>query len=525
MTASPELAPRTLNDLGSVVDLNAARTPAGAAVKLADGPTRTYAELSERTTRLAHALQGLGLEPGDRIGAWMTDCIEYVELYVASAKAGLVMVPINARLTPAEATFQLGHTGVRALVHTNNRREGVAELPNTDSLILVTVAGPAHDGGFELEALIAAASSDHLPARDPDTPWMICFTSGTTGKPKGAVLTHRSAMTLATTQLVALRIPLYGVNIQAVSMSFPATVVSHMASHLLSGGTQVLAPGKWDTERLLDLIERERATHIYVPGPVLTEFTNACAANPARWRSLVSVLHAGSKADPGVLAAFAEVLGSAYTEGWGMTEISGGVATATTPADLLDPDDSCFTTVGRPVPGTQVVAVDEQRRHLGPGEEGELAVYSPSLMAGYFNDPVATAEVVEAGWYFTGDMGSVDELGRVSISDRRTNMIASGGMNVYPAEIELVIERCPGVVECAVVGAPHPKWGQSPVAVVVADPAAGLTEAAVIEFAQGQLAGYKKPTQVLFVDELPRTTGGKVQRAVLREQVAPALAR
>ena len=522
----------TLNDMGSVVSLNASRDPRRVAVELADSDWLTYQELDERSTRLANALRdGLGLAAGDSVAAWMEDAVQYVELYVAAAKANVVMVPINSRLTHHEAAYQLECTGARALFYTAGPQAQLEQLAMRDELTLVSVLAHGQRGrGACLEDLIADASATPRPAPAPEDPAMICFTSGTTGHPKGAVLSHRSAVTLAITQQSALRIPLYGVNIQAVSMTFPATVVSHLLAHFVAGGTQVLAPGKWDSDRILDLIARKRATHLYVPAPALSEFTAACLEQPSRIETLSSVLHAGSRADPNLLAALCDAVGTRYVEGWGMTEISGGLGAATTPTDVLDPPDDFFSSVGRPVPGTVVKAVDDERRRLpfDPDAVGELAIRSPSLFKGYWNDPEATAKVVSDGWYFTGDLGSVDERGYIRIADRAKNMIRSGGMNVYPAELELVLERCPGIAECAVVGAAHERWGQTPVIVAVPLAGATLTEDDIIGYAAEHLASYKKPTRVVFTDELPRTSGGKVVRAgvqtLVDELIPPASA-
>jgi len=525
---NPERASfQPLNDLGSVVALGARRNPERIAVKeAASGRSRTYAQLDERATRLANALRGLGLITGERVAGWLDDVVEYVELYVAAAKAGLVMVPINSRLTHHEAAFQLDRTGARALVYSRSQADRVEELIGRDELALIAVVAEDRVArGRPFESLISGGSRDPLRPPAPGAPSMICFTSGTTGAPKGAVLTHRSCVTLSHTQHIALRIPMYGVNLQAVSMSFPATVVSHMMSHLVAGGTQVLAAAPWDSERLLGLIARERVTHLYVPTPVLGEFSEVADADPARWRTLTSVLHAGSRADPAVLERFAAVFGTRYTEGWGMTEISGGVATATNPMDVLDPFPGFFSSAGRAVPGSIVVAVDDERRRLPQAADavGELAIRSASPFAGYWNDPEATAAVFDDGWYYTGDLGSVDERGYVYISDRRANMILSGGINVYPAELELVLERCPGIAECAVIGVPHPRWGQTPVAVVVKTDGVALGEEEVIGFAREHLASYKKPTKVVFVEEIPRTMGGKVARGQVRALVGNLL--
>jgi acyl-CoA synthetase (AMP-forming)/AMP-acid ligase II len=172
-----------------------------------------------------------------------------------------------------------------------------------------------------------------------------------------------------------------------------------------------------------------------------------------------------------------------------------------------------------------IIAVDDDRNPLPcDGESvGELAVLSPSAFAGYWENPVATDAVLEGGWYFSGDVGSIDENGYVYIADRRTNMILSGGANIYPAELEMVIDRCPGIVECAVVAGPHPRWGQTPVAVVVREEGAELTEEQVIDYARERLASYKKPTRVIFVDQIPRTTGGKTARGRLKDQLADVL--
>lgn len=513
------LADNHLRDLGAVTSLNALRSPDRIAVADATGVRRTHAELDRRTNQLAQALLGLGLTAGDRIGAWMDDVVEYVEVYVAAAKAGLVVVPVNHRLTVAEAGFQLEHTGARALIYTADVGDRAERLVKELSLMAVVARGTPTMAGHGWDEILDAASTAPLPPPDPDTAFMICFTSGTSGRPKGAVLTHRSVMTLATTQLTALRIPIGGVNLQIVSMSFAATVCSQMVPHLLAGGTQVLYQGSWDSDRVLDLVAKERATHIYVPGPAVLDLAASMERDPSRWRTLNSVLHAGSKADPEDLRRLADVVGSRFVEGWGMTEISGGLATALAPNDLVDPDPAVFTTVGRPVPGTMVRAVDEQDNTLPAGEVGELVVRSASVFAGYWADPDVNAAVLRNGWYYTGDIGSVDARGYVSISDRRTNLIVSGGMNIYPAEIELALSRCPGVVECAVVGGPHPRWGQTPVAVVVRDPAANLDEDAVVAFLKTRLASYKKPTRVIWVDEIPRTTGGKVARGRLRSDL------
>jgi acyl-CoA synthetase (AMP-forming)/AMP-acid ligase II len=525
----PQLSPlHNFGDLGTIVAHNAQRDPRRVAVKTVAGQSRTYAELDERTNRLANALRGLGLEHGDRVATWMGDVVEYVELYVAAAKAGLVMVPLNAGLTPPEAAFQIASTTPRALVYTPELEEKVAALPDLEQLrVLACVPTGTRSLGECLADVIDRGAPNRPAPPSGEDAFMICFTSGTTGSPKGAILTHRSVMNMAATQFIALRIPLYGINVQAISISFPATITAQIIPHMASGGTNVLAAAKWDSERVLDIIASERATHINVPVPVLAEFIAAARNRPSRLETLVAILTAGQRADPAVLAELAEVIGTRYLEGWGMTEIGGGLATATSPGDPVDPDrpTDFFASCGRGAPRTIVRAVNEKREPLPMGRAavGELAVRCTSAFTGYWQDPAATAKAMDDGWYYTGDVGSIDEQGYVYISDRRTNMIVSGGINIYPAELELVLETCPGVEEVAVVGAPHERWGQTPVAVVVKERGASLDEQSVLDYSRNHLASYKKPTRIVFVDSLPRTTGHKIARAKLRELVAPLL--
>jgi fatty-acyl-CoA synthase len=508
-------------DFGSMVTLGAQRTPDRVAIKDKAGRTATYRALDHRSNRFAHALGGLGLQRGDRVACWLEDSIEYVEAYAAIAKAGMTLVALNTRMAAPEAAYQLEQSRASAVLYSGGLVERVADLPMRASLKALAVVDQSVTLplGVHLETALADASDAALPTPDPDSPYMICYTSGTTGRPKGAVLTHRGIKAVAHTQLTAMRVPIGGVNCHAVSMAFPATVTCHIIPTLMNGGTSLLVAGSWDTERILDTIHREQATFIYVPGPVLGEFSELAEARPERWQSLTGVLHAGSRADPDALERLADVVGWRYIEGWGMTENCGGVVAATSIRDVMDRDRPVdfFSSVGRPVPGAAVRAVDDEGNVLpsDPEAVGELQVRSESLFAGYFDRPEATAEVLQDGWYLTGDIGSVGPDGRVYISDRRTNMIASGGMNVYPAEIELVLERCPGVAEVAVLGRPHERWGQTPVAVVVRQPGAEVTEETISQFATANLASYKKPTSVIFVDELPRTVGGKLARPAL----------
>jgi acyl-CoA synthetase (AMP-forming)/AMP-acid ligase II len=498
--------------IGEALDASAQRTPERIAIKLRDGSDqRTYTQLAERTTRLANALLDSGLvQRGDRIAAWMEDCIEYVELYLAAARAGLVVAPINARYVAPEAAYQLADAQVAALAWTPELDARVAALGDA-------VAGLATIPVADFEELIASGSSAPLSPPSPDDLYILGYTSGTTGRPKGAMLTHRSVLSLGRQNALSFRLSGHVVWGLTGSMSFVAVVPAHVLCCIALGGTLVVM-GRYDVPTLLDTIERERVTFTYVPSPLLAEFAQAARARPQAIRSLHSVLHSASRAAPEQLRAVFDVVGDRLVEGWGMTEHSGGLATATTPDDYLDPDGprDVFASAGRSAAGVVVRLVDDDGRFLAHDGEtvGELVVSSPSLMSGYWNRPEATAAALRDGWYHTGDLGTIDPDGYIFIAERRTDLIVSGGMNVYPSEVEQCIAAMPGVGEVAVVGMPHERWGQMVVAAVVATQA--ISEADVIAHCRERLASFKKPSRVVFVDELPRTAGMKVARAALR---------
>lgn len=512
--------PQTVGDL---VELSALRDPGRTAIKLRDGSDRrTYGELHERSTRLANRLLALGLEPGERIALWMEDCIEYVELYLAAAKAGLIVAPINGRFVAAEARYLIEDCGAAALAWTPGLTEqvhalGAAALPR----LTIGVRG-AEGAEHDLEQLVAEGSADSVPAGpEPDDVFIIGYTSGTTGRPKGAMLTHRAVVAVGRLNNVSYRLSANTVFGLTGSMSFVAVVPAHVLCAIGIGATLVMM-GRYDVPTLIETIEREGITFVYVPSPMLAEFAAAAAAEPHRVRTLHSVMHSASRAEPEVLRAVYEAIGDRLIEGWGMTEHAGGLATATTPDDYLKAEegDAIFTTVGRPAIGVSIRVIDEHGAEL-PHDGvavGELALRSPAQTIGYWNLPEATAEALVDGWFRSGDLGSIDPDGYVTIADRRTDLIVSGGMNVYPSEVEQCIKEMRGVRDVGVVGLPHERWGKAVVAAVVRDPD-GPSEEQIVAHCRARLASFKKPNRVFFLDELPYTSTLKLARAKLREQL------
>ena len=445
-----------------------------------------------------------------------------MQVYTACALAGLVVVPINARLTVHEAAFPLEDSGALVLVYTEGLAERVAALPPHDLVLVPVSAEPS--GGASLQQLIDGGSGDALPAVEPDDLYLIGYTSGTTGRPKGAMLTQRSVATLARMNSLSYRLPIGSIAALTGSMSFVAVVPSHIISHFYVAGT-VLLLGKWDADSLIDTIERQRVTFTYIPSPLLSDFAVSAAVEPARWRSLTTLLHSGSKASPAKLRQVAGVVGGILVEGLGMTENSGGLVTATVPADaaaVTDPAHDRLSTVGRAVPEVLIRVLDADGLPVPTDGEtlGEIVFRSPAQLVGYWNNPEATANALRDGWYYTGDLGTIDAEGYVRVSERRADLIVSGGMNVYPSEVEEVILTVPGVLACAVVGLPHDRWGQTVAAAIVLAPGSVVTADEVLDRCRERLASYKKPTRIEFVAELPVTAGLKVSRAKVRDQMS-----
>jgi fatty-acyl-CoA synthase len=514
-------------NIAATLERIARRGPSTPALAVRGGRHLTYAELEERTNRLVAALVASGLGPGDAVGAWMEDGHEYFELYLAAAKAGLVIVPVNARFKAEEGRYALERARVRSVFFTDGVAPFVEEALSSRDLSLVVTTGVERvAGAMGYEALLESGSSRPVarPPLSEDSPYILAFTSGTTGYPKAAVLTHGSVIRVCRSQVMSLRIPPYGVRGHTNSMSFTSTVTAHLLPTLYVGGMSVLMGRGWSLDDLTDVVDRFRVTHTTVASPVVREFTEYVERVPERLGSLQSILHAGSKVDSDLLRRLCQAVGRRFIEGWGMTENSGGLVCATS---LLDADgasplgDGVFETVGRPVPDSDVEVVDDDGQPLPHDGTsiGELVVRSHCLAQGYWEDEAAGAMAFRHGAYHSGDMGSVDRFGYVRIADRRADLIVSGGMNVYPAEVERIIRSHEAVVDCAVVAAPHPRWGQAVVAVVVARPDNGLTDTAVTEFCKAKLASYKKPAAVVFVEQLPRNASDKVLREDLRRSV------
>ncbi|WP_157559755.1 class I adenylate-forming enzyme family protein [Nocardioides sp. Soil777] len=484
---------------------------------------RTYADLVDRASRLARHFVRSGLGPGDRVAVMVEDGLRSLEPHLAAALAGLVAVPVNARFRTAELDHILTDCGATALVHSAGVRATVAGSDVVPRLALVLGTGPADalDTCPEYEALVShgASGPPEVTVAASDGA-MIGYTSGTTGHPKGAVMTHAAGMAAVRANVVAFRVVPYGACAFSGSVSFTALLWALVHPHLYLGCSIDMLQPDLTVERWFDRMHEHGSTFTFVPTPYLDDFAVEATRRPEAVARLVGACHSASPATARQREAMAAALGGVSLESYGMTETLAAV-TVTTSLDL-GPDSQAedpHLTIGRPLPPADVYAVDASGRRVAAGEVGELVVESPSLFSGYWGRPEATATALRGGRLHTGDLGHVDGRGFVYVDGREADLIISGGMNVYPAEIERVLHAHPDIEESAVIGVPHLRWGESICAVVVPRVGSGLTPEEVVRHATQQLASYKKPTRVELVTSLPRNANLKVQKSVLRSRL------
>ena len=491
----------------------AAARPEAPALRFGDD-VRTFEELERRSDRLAAALTARGVSPGDRVGLLMHNCIELVEAFFGCQKAGACPVPLNFRLVAAEIAFILEDSEAAALIVGEGLHElGIAAVAAAGAPgVLIGVGGAP--GGFEgYEEALAGAGDPPRPAvRGADLAFLM-YTSGTTGRPKGAMLTH--ANLVASTRAWTTEV---GATADDVWLSgqplFHIGGVNGLLPFIALGATSVLTPTTgFDPERAVELLVRHRVDHcVFVP----TQWQEICSL-PAAARlaegPLRTAIWGASAAPRATLELIERTLpGAAIVSAYGQTEMAGTTTMLKGPDSLRK-----LGSVGRPIAGVAARIVDEDGREVRRGEVGELVYRGAQVMRGYWRRPEADAETFAGGWFHSGDLLREDEEGYLYVVDRKKDMIISGGENVYPAEVERVLAAHPAVAEVAVVGVPHQRWVETPLAVVV--PAAGSEPDAdeLLAHCRRHLAGYKKPSAIVFVAELPRNAAGKVLKRELRE--------
>jgi long-chain acyl-CoA synthetase len=516
--------------VGDLLTRNARKFPKHIAIRQ-DGFSITYRELNNRVNRLANSLIARGLKKGDRVGVHLRSMHQFIEIYFAAAKTGAVFCPFNTTFREKELTGMIGYSEPRYLFFEDisaDRIDAIRHMAGApQQFICIGEPSGRHteDTPFLNYDMLVSDGGFAEPgvAIDDDDVMSIFFTSGTTGKPMGAVRTHRHLLTAAYTIAIEERV-CYGDRVLITSPLDHVSYESNLGRCFLFPNTAVLWRGSFDPEAVLGTLRKERITlAAFVPTTL-----NALLRIPDIGRfdlsSLRLIVYAGAPMPLELLKKALmvfEPLGVHLLQHYGLTE-SGPSITVLPPEDHIldesDPRTVRLTSAGRPVLDCCVRIVDEKGNDVAQGELGEIIAKGETIMKGYWSLPEITAEKIRDGWLHTDDLGKFDEDGYVYLVDRKGDMIIRGGENIYPREVEEVLYTFPGILEATVIGVPDEVWGESIKALVVMREGITISGRDIINFCGERLADYKKPQSVEFCKELPKNPQGKILKRTLREK-------
>jgi len=476
----------------------------------------TYRQVNERTNQLAHAMIDRGIKKGDRVAALFHNCHQFLEVYFAAAKLGAIFVPLNFRLAGPELEYMLNDCRTEMLIYNHDFTETVDSIRSAIPVKkgnFIQVGGDTSRWALDYEGLLLQYPMSEPEVKEDvglEDPQMIMYTSGTTGQPKGALLSHKKTFyntfnadiyfDISSTDRMLVVMPLFhsgGLNITAVPI-------------LYKGGTAIIQK-HFDPEEVLRLIERYKITLMMAVPTMLNFIMKKTEIEKYDLSSLKTCMTAGEACPLSLIKEY-QRRNIPIRQVFGQTETSIVL--------WLSEEDSIRKagSVGLPVFHSDVRVVNKKGKDVVPGEIGEIIVKGPIQMIGYWNLPQETQQTMRDGWLYTGDLARVDDEGYVYIVDRERDMFISGGENVYPAEIEKVYAAHPKILESAVIGVPDDKWGEVGNAIIALKEGQPMTEKDAIDFCKGKLAKYKIPKSVFFVDELPKTASGKIKKGPLREK-------
>jgi long-chain acyl-CoA synthetase len=507
---------------GDILKRNTNKFPAKTAI-VSEGVRLTFREFNERVNRLANALLKKGLNKGDRIGALVHNCHQFMEIYFAAAKTGGIFCPYNNHLKQWELKDILDYSTPRFLFVDTDFGSMVSVLKPELAFVEQFIAIRPSDLPFmeDYEAFLSKGSSDEPAVKVlEDDVLSIIFTAGTTGKPKGAMRTHRHLIADAVASVIELRVE-YD---EKVLITFPMYHVAcedNIVRHSFMPNTfYIKREGSFDPAETLEYIAQEGITRCQMVPTMIHSLIQVPDVSKYDLSSLKLILYAGSSMPVALLKKALAIFPCGFAQLYGQTE-SGPFTTALKPEDhIMDGSEKKFARLassGKPVLNYEIRIVDEEDNDVPVGEVGEIVGRSEAMMKGYWQMPEETAKKLKNGWLHTGDLGRFDEDGYVYIVERKNDLIISGGVNVYPREIEEVLYQHPSVSEASVIGLPDEHWGEIVKAVIVLKAGAIATEDEIREFCGKRLAGFKKPKSVEFWKELPKSPQGKILKKEIRQ--------
>jgi fatty-acyl-CoA synthase len=483
---------------------------------LVEGSRRlSYRELNTRVNRLAQYLQSQRLKKGDRLALLAYNGTEYVEVIFAAAKLGLILIPLNWRLSPAELAFNLSDSGTGFLIFDPEFLETVKAFKDQTPIREMMVLGHQELwGARSYEQGLAAQTENEPIPEEPvglDTPHIIMYTAGTTGRPKGAVLTQGASFWNAVNLNLDMHFTPEDRDLLVLPMFHIGGIGLFTLPTLYAGGTVILQR-TFDPARTLHLIKEEKATLLFGVPAIFLFLIQHPNFHPSFFKTLRLVMSGGAPLPVSLVKEYMEA-GIVLQQGFGMSEAAPSISTLSKERAIQKAGS-----IGSALFHVEAKVVNDDLGDLPSGEVGELVIRGPNLMQEYWNRPEATIEAFAGGWFHTGDLARMDPEGDITIIERKKDMFISGGENVYPAEVENAIYELPQVSEAAVIGTRDEKWGEVGRAIVVLKKEEHLSEEDVLNHLKSRLAKFKIPRRVVFQELLPRNAAGKVLKTVLREK-------
>jgi len=514
------MGPASAANLARLLTQTARRLPDAPAL-VWRGQVWNYAALDARVDRFASAMRQLGVQRGERVLVHSRNSNAMFESMWACWKIGAVWVPTNFHLTPAEVAYLARSSRAVVMLRDVGFSEHAAAVREANPHLRHVIAvGDADSPEHDYESLLAIATpppTDHEEAVGYDDPCWFFYTSGTTGRPKAAVLTHGQMGFVVTNHLADLLPGTTERDASLVVAPLSHGAGIHQLTQVARGAVSVLLSSeKLDAAEAWTLIARHRVTNMFTVPTILTALVRDPAVDRHNHSSLRHVIYAGAPMHRADLQEALAKLGRCLVQYFGLGEVTGNITVLR--ADQHTPDNlgSC----GVPRTGMEVAILAEDGTRLPPDTVGEICVRGPAVFAGYFENDAANAKAFAGGWFHTGDLGTLDARGFLTITGRASDMYISGGSNVYPREVEEAALAYPAVAECAVIGLPHPKWGEAGIACVVTHAGMEVEEAALLAHLAGLIARYKQPLRVVVWDALPKSGYGKVPKALIRARLA-----